>query len=1129
MRLTFTACMRRVLLLIIPLFLCTILFANDSQDGEKITLFEKAVPLKTVFKKITSQTGIKFVYSNRLVDDEQKVDVSVKNASLDEVMQQIFYGRKYELQRTSPKSVVLIVHEKVVSSVTPITAPTNDVAIIDIAGTVSDVTGEKLPGATVLVRGTNKATMTDGEGRFRLAGVFANAKLWVSYTGYEGEEVKLQGQRELNVKLQRGENRLSEVVVAYGTTTQRSNTGAVTVVKGEQIQNLPNRSFDKSLQGLVPGLQITNGTGQPGGGVSSMVQRGVSSGVDPFTNINARNPLIVIDGIPVSQDNFQRVQKAGGTPVTNPLAQINPSDIESISVLRDAAAISLYGSKASNGVILVTTKRGKTGRTTLSLRSQMDVSYLPKRMTRSIPSQAEYLALLYETYRNTNPTLWTDAAIRKDLFNKFPYRVLGSDTSFYPDPAWTDAIFEKGAKTFSNEISLSGGNDKTIYYLNVEYTKQDGIVKNTGFDRKSFRINMENRPFNWLTIGTNTTFSYNVQNVTNLTETESTYGLISTLSPLNPVKLNNGKYAFSYGWGGPVTPITTNPAAKLEYDVTKAISYRGISKLYGEASFLKYFSFKSSVGIDFMLSEFKEKSDPRFRVGTSNVGSIIESDVRRANIIANNILNAKIPITNKHNIDFLLGQEAQIISDKSLAGEVKADSTALPTYDQISSPGYVVSSLSGRSTRQTLLSWFGQINYGYKKKYFISTSIRRDGSSRFGSRELWGTFWSSGASWIVSEEPFLNKSSFFTYLKLRGSVGVSGNSGAVNPSTKFDVLSQGLYADRTAVIMTTFPGNSDIKWERTFSWNAGLDTRFFHDKILLNIDVYNKSTKNLIYQIDLPSVSGYRTVNDNIGDLRNRGIEVSASANIISRPNIRWSLSANWSRNINKLVKAYVPFVALQTGNLVNEVGRNYNSFYLVEWAGVNPDNGKPQWIDSSGKATTVYNSAMKKVVGKPQPDGFGSVISSIGYKNFDLNIQLYYQYGNKVLYEKLMIMMNDGASAFINQSAAAQQYWKKPGDVSDNPRRVLSNTDGGNRASTRYLIDGGYIKLSNVTFTYSLPSKYLSRAGFSMFKIFIQGSNLAIWSPIKDQDPDNVNAIGGISSPYPNSKGFSIGLQSNF
>lgn len=1133
MRLTFTACVRRVILQVVPLFLCTILLANDSQDGEKITLFEKATPLKTVFKKITSQTGIKFVYSNRLVDDEQKVDVSVKNASLEEVLQQVFYGRKFEVQRTSPKSVVLIVHEKNVSSVERSVAPgaNNDVAIIDVTGVVSDDFGVRLPGATVLVKGTNKATMTDSEGRFKLEGIFANASVLFTYTGYEREEIKLTGERELRIRMKASANNLDEtVVVAYGTSTQRTNTGAVTVIKGDQIQTLPNRSFDKSLQGIVPGLQITNGTGQPGGGVSNMVLRGIGTGGIDFSGPTVRNPLIIIDGIPVSQEHTQITIGSDNTAVNNPLAQINPGDIESISVLKDAAAIALYGSKASNGVILVTTKKGRTGKTVFQLRHQTDIASSASR-TKGLNRQ-EYLELVYEGYKNSDPLTWTDAAIRKDLFLKFPNQVIGGDTSFYTEPDWNKELYRRNAATISNQISASGGNERSNYYINIEYTKQDGIVKNTGYDRKSFRINYESQPAKWLKIGTNTALSYNVQNYTNPGEAVSSYAAEYYLSPLNPVRDASGKYILNYTNGGTSgSPALQNPAAVLEYNINKIVSYRGMSNLRGSINFLKRFTFNSLVGIDFMFSEAKEKIDPRFKqFSGTEYGAIREKDTRRANLINTNTL-AYDNAWGKHDINILAGLESQIISERELGGEVRGNANTFYTYEDINSPGYSMYSFSGIATRQTLLSQFGNANYSYNRRYFASASIRRDGSSKFGNDQQWGTYWSVGAGWIPSEESFFEPvKRIIGFFKIRGSLGAAGNSGAISATDKYEILTSGTYRNQTVLIGSSTPGNSNMQWEKTFNWNIGFEGRFLSDRIRITADLYRRKTTNLVYRINLPYSSGYTQVSDNIGDIENTGKEIAIQGDIIRNKSFQWMIAANWSSNNNILVKANVPFASLLSTLLANEVGRNFNSFYLKKWGGVNPENGKPRWVDSTGKLTENYALAKQEFVGKPQPDGFGMISNTFTYKRFSLYCQLYYQYGYYI-YNQVHAgsILTDGLYPYANQTRDALDRWRKPGDIAANPKRVNNAPDRGYNTSTRYLEKGDHIRIQMVQLSFSFPGQLLSRLKLDKAKIYVQGNNLGLLTRYKNGDPDNVRASGNNGSAYPFSKTYSVGLNANF
>lgn len=1131
MRLTFNTCMRRVFLLIVPLFLCTILLANDSQDGEKITLFEKAIPLKTVFKKITSQTGIKFVYSNRLVDDEQKVDVSVKNASLEEVMQQVFFGKKFELQRTTPKSVVIVVHEKTVSmheekgeSVAPAAKKAMESAFFDLSGVVTDTLGGVIPGASVLVRGTNKATATNEKGVFFLEDIKPDMVLLVSSIGFQTRTVRIGNEGNLNIKLSMAVNNLDEAVItAYGSTTQRNNVGAITVVKGADIEALPNRSFDRSLQGLVPGLQITKGTGQPGGGISNMVIRGISSGTDVSFGQTVRNPLIVIDGIPVTQDNFQFAAGSNATPITNPLAQINPSDIETISVLKDAVAIALYGSKASNGVILVTTKSGKSGKTVFGFRHQTDVS--SKLIGKvDVLNQQEYLGLLYETYKNTDPVLWTDQAILADLKTKFPTR---ADGSFYPAPDWYDALYTDHATTIANELSVSGGNEKSNFFLNLEYTKQNGVVKKTGYDRKSLRFNFENRPTSWFKLGINSTFSYNTQDYSNTGEGPGDFAIAKTLSPLNPIRLENGKYQLIYSQGM-VSPLTQNPVAAAEYNINKIVAYRGLSRLFGEARFLEYFTFRSSVGIDFMLAELKEKIDPRFYT-SSLPPKISEKDTRRANLINTNTLQFDKVINDDHVLNLILGQEAQINSDKNLGAGVIGTAETSPFYGQLNSPGYTMSDVTGNSSKQTLLSAFGQVNYAFQNKYFLSSSIRRDGSSKFGEQQQWGTYWSAGGGWVVTGEQFMHDIPWLNYLKIRGSIGAAGSSGAVDAFTRFDKLTLAKYLNET-VVRPQGPGNPIIRWEQTSTWDAGLEAKILKQRISITADIYKRKTRDLIYATTLPSTSGYTLILANIGNMENKGVELSLSADIIRSQAFRWNMNANWSSNKNVLVKANVPLELVSSGILGNEEGRNFNSFYMPVWAGVNPSDGKPQWLDNTGKPTSNYSLAKKEFVGKPQPDGYGAFTNTFSYKGIELSAQFYYQYGLKIYDATLSFpMLSDGRYPYVNQIRQALDYWKKPGDIAANPRRNMNNIDGGTSPSTRFLFEGDYIRLGNVTLAYSLNKKLLDRTRLRSLRVFVQGNNLALLTNYPGPDPDNASVGGATSFGYPNQKSFSIGLNLNF
>jgi TonB-linked SusC/RagA family outer membrane protein len=1092
--------------------------------SQGVTINKTNVPLQTVFSEIEKQSRYQFFYNESLLQKASNVTIDVKNASIEEALSSCFKNQPltYALVDNT-----IIVKRKEGTEAASVISPSET---NPINGKVTGSNGEPVAGATVSVKGTDIAIATDEKGNFVLNDVNINAVLVVSSVAHMPQEIKIGKRTSLAISLKEKVNDLdAALVVAYNTTTQRSNVGAVTVVKGEQIQNLPNRSFDKSLQGLVPGLMITQGTGAPGGGVSNFVLRGISTAADLKSSI-ARNPLIVIDGVPVTQENFQIYKDDIPTPISNPLAQINPSDIESLTVLKDAAAIALYGSRASNGVIVITTKKGRTGKTVFSLRHQTDIS---TRLDGKIDvlNQQEYFELLIESYKNSNPTTYpTDAAVYNALKAQFLTR---ADGHFYPESDWNAVVFNDHAVTLSNNLSMSGGNDRSNFYLNLDYIKQDGIVKKSGFDRKSIRFNFENRPTTWLKLGLNTTFSYNVQNYGGSTR-GSTGPVLVLMSPLNPVYDENGTLVLNFKrGGGPQNPSEfASPVAQAQYNINRNTSYRGLSKIYGEINFLKNFRFTSNLGFDFMLAEAKEKYDPRLydpgNSGFQKTGRIEEQDSRSANLISTNIFRYDKVFGKDHALNVLAGQEAQVITQKALLVGVR--NLALPYYDQINSPGVIGYEYNGYKTKETLLSYFGQANYTFKSRYFLSSSIRTDGSSRFGEDKRYGTYWSTGAGWLVSSEPFMKQSnSWLEYLKIRGSIGAAGNAASINRFTRFDALYNLVYLGGIAVNPQESPGNPDVKWESTFSWDAGLEVHFLKERVKLTADLYQKNTSDLIYRVVLPSYTGYQSVLQNIGEIENKGVEMTFSVDAIRTRNLKLNLFANWSANQNKLVKASSSQVYTGSFLISNQEGENFNSFYLKKWAGVDPTTGKPQWIDSTGKVSTIFTAAKKEFAGKPQPDGFGSFGTTISFKGFEFYAMFYYMYGYQVYNTDDLI--NDGQFPYTNQDKRALDRWRKPGDIAMNPKRVLNNQNnaGTLSPSTRFMFDGDYIRLQNLSLSYDLSAATIERLHLSRLRVFVQGHNIYSWTKYPGYDLGNIDVGGSVGRAYPLQRSFSIGLNANF
>lgn len=1118
--------------------------ARNGELPQDITLSFTDASLDKIFKEIRKQTGYSFVYTESEISRANKVTIQVSNSSLDRVLSLCFHDQP--LTYTIVDKIVVVKPRQERALAVPVvnTVTAGNPKKISMRGRVLNEKGDPLAGATITVRRSDMSTTTDGEGYFSLSEIEEDAVLVVSSVGHVTQQIKLTSNKLniLEVKLPIAIKEEEEVVVAYNKISSRSNTGAVTVVKGEQIQTLPNRSFDKSLQGLVPGLLVTSGDGQPGSPASNFMLRGIATGGQPINGETYRNPLIIIDGVPVSQEpaSFSSLSGVALTSrITNPLAQLNPSDIETVSILKDASAVALYGSKASNGVILVTTKKGKVGKTLFNFRNQTDIASSLAGKVKML-SQEEYLQLLIESYRNTNPDLYpTDASVLTDLYTKFPIIVKSlGDTMFYPKSDWTRALLNKAAITMTNEISMSGGNTNSNFYLNLEYTKQNGVVNETGYDRKSIRFNYEHRPVSWLKLGVNSMLSYNIQDYSNDAIALTT----ESISPLNPIRDINGNYIYNYAWGhgtGSFEFLRPNPVAQMELNINTSTAYRGLSRLFAELKLFKDFSFSSSLGFDFMLNEVKQKNHPL--VSGSGKGEISEQNYRTTGLINTNLLQFNKNWNNTHSLSLLAGQEAQINTNKYTFISIQ-DLSSNPNQDQLL--GGTISNAQGNAAKQTLLSYFGQVNYGFKEKYYLSGSLRSDGSSRFGKNNRFGTYWSVGGGWVLSAEHFLkNTNSWLSYLKLRGSMGPAGNSAAISDRFRYDILEVTRFLNGAVVLPAAgfSPGNPSIQWEQTFTWNAGLEMRVLKDRVSISMDVYNRKTKNLIaYDINTALGTGSSMLTGNVGDIKNYGIELSLAANIIRSNDFQWIVSANWSRNQNKLTKSFYPQSTVVGTNLVNEVGQPYNSFFLKKWGGVNPANGRPMWIDSTGKTTEDWYIAKPEIVGKPQPDGFGSITNSINYRGIGFSFNIYYQYGSQVYFNSNL--QNDGNSygsdPYLNQAKNALDRWRKPGDIAVNPRRLLNGiaitpsgtvTDEGTLPSTRYLYDGDFIRLSNIKLTYSFPKSLIQPLHLSAVTILLQGHNLATWTKYSGQDPENVGPSGFGSILYPQTRSYSIGLNIAF
>ncbi|NII29868.1 SusC/RagA family TonB-linked outer membrane protein [Pseudoflavitalea sp. X16] len=1117
--------LRYALVSVILLFFFSVrVYAGEPRQD--ITLSFREATLDKVFKEIRKQTGYSFVYTETEIQRANKVTIQVSNSSLDHVLSLCF--RNQPLTYTIVEKIVVVKprQEKTIATV-PVSV-TDPVSVLNVKGKVMDEEYKAIPNATIAVKGTNKFTLSDAGGEFSLDQIPSNSLLMISCVGFQRQEVPVKGNPVIRARLKIAVNSLDEtIVLAYRTSTRRNNVGAVSVVKGEEISTLPVRSIDRALQGLVPGLQVTSGNGSPGGMASNITLRGIATGGLGI----ARNPLFVVDGTPVQQEEFGNqngTSMNNNPPPTNPLSQINPEDIESISVLKDAAAISIYGSQASNGVILITTKKGKAGRTRVNFSHQTDLSS-PLKSKREVLNQEQYLGLLYESYKNANAQA-TDQSIFNDLKSKFPYQVMGGDTSFYPAPSWFDALYSDRALGINNNLSISGGNDKTTYYLGLGDVHQKGALRHTTFNRSSLRFNMDAKPANWFRLGLNTSLVYSHQNLGDLgDEITSATGFAYQVSPLLPIRQTNGQYVIRYPLGAGGTTIV-NPVAAMDYNSRTVDGYRAIGNVFGEVKFLQHFTFRSNVGVDFLASKSRMIRDKRVGPSASFTGSVSDIRNERSILLVNNMLNFQKNFGTKHLLSVMAIHEAQIAKSNQLNGGGSGFTSGFAD-NEISSAN--ATSASGDQSKATSVSYLAQLNYEYQNRYLTSVSYRLDGSSRFGSAEPYKSFWSIGAGWIATEEAFLRPANrWLSFLKLRGSVGIAGNSTAIPPITRSNRVSGVTYSNPTAqlgntVLFTT--GNPHVKPESTFNIDLGLETRLFRDRLTFTADVYRRKTYDMVTNLQDVMVSGRQFIYGNLGDLENKGIELSLSGRIIQTQRFSWNLAANWSTNSNKFVKASNP--ESYASKFIYKVGENFESWNLVRWAGVDPEDGAPQWLDIDGKTTKTFSNNDRLIVGKPQPDGFGGVTSMFTYRNFELSAFFYYAYGYQIYNAFLASMLNDGrGQPYGNQSVLALDRWQKPGDVAMNPKRVLNNPARGTSISTRYLVDGDHIRFKNLSLAYNLHESLRNRLKLASARIFVQVNNLGLlWVKGDAIDPDNTGTLGESGSAYPQQRTCTVGLSIGF
>lgn len=1084
--------------------------ANAVFAQTTVTATFKNATLSEVLWEVQRQTDFTFVYSTEEVKNVKVEKLIVNHEKIANVLDKCLKGSG--LTYTVHDGVIAI---KPVSKVEEMAAPQQKTKL---NGTVVDETGEAIIGANVIVKGTTNGCTTDLDGHFTLDVDHLPATLMVSYIGYTRQEIKVTSAKTIKVEMAPDNNLMDEVVITgYGTFKKSAYAGSAASVKGETLKDVPAISFKDLLQGNAPGVQFTSSSGQPGAS-SSLRIRGMGS-------FNASNsPLYVIDGVPMRSGTINTMSSDAGLDI---MSTINSSDIESVTVIKDAAAASLYGSRAANGVVLITTKKGKAGKPSISLKadwgsSDFAMDYRPI-MGGEERRQYIYDGLVAGQIKKGKSEADAMAYADGEIDDYAPVPWCG-----YTD--WDDVLFKKGNHQ-SYEASLSGGTDRFKYYSSLSYLKQDGIAINSGLERISGRLNVDFQATSKLKLGANVLFATVNQDVYSEGTSYSSpfYTSRNAVVPSDPIYNEDGS------WNRDLIRIgDRNPLLSATYDYQREYVTRTFNTIYGEYEFIKDLKFKSTFSYDYVITKGKDWSDPRTSNGDDINGGMSKKYYEYNKMVWANQVSYKTSIARDHHIDALVGYEI----DDQYRDYLSGYATNFATHDknQISN-GMKTESVGGNDTRTRMVSYLTRLNYDYKNKYYLGGSFRTDGSSRFQRDNRWGSFWSISGAWRIIEEEFMSPTKdWLTDLKIRASYGVNGTL----PSDYFGYmglssLTNG-YLEQPGIIQSQLR-NDDLQWETNYNLNLGLDFALWN-RINVTLEYYTRTTKNLLMDRPISMTTGFSSYLMNIGEVKNKGVELEISSTNIQTKDFSWNTTFNISHNKNKIVTLDGMQTEIKSGSQIRKVGKSYRTFYMIEFAGINPETGAPQFytndVDENGNyikdITEEINKAHAIVLDKhAEPNAIGGLSNTLRYKWFDLNFMFSYQFGGYSYDNWAQKTEHGGNDLEANIPSYYKDSWKKPGDVTkyelfyEKPSVAMNKV-----TTTRRLHSTDFIRLKTLTFGFTVPKDWTRKIGIENVRLYASANNLWTWAAYDYYDPEAVSGGTAIWGTPP-LKTVTFGINVNF
>ena len=970
-----------------------------------------------------------------------------------------------------------------------------------ITGKVTDGTDNSpLPGVTVGVKGTNLGTITKPDGSFSLS-IPANAQvLTFTFVGYEKKEMPIPSGNQLLVKLLSDQKSLDEfVVTGYSVKRKRDVSGAVTSVQGKDIENRPVQSFDRAMQGQMAGVQVIANNGIPGGALSVRV-RGLGS-------INAgSDPLYIIDGVQVNSGDNTR-----NFPSSNALAALNPDDIETIDVLKDPASASIYGAQAANGVVIITTKKGKAGKTNVTLGVYTGYSERIKKV--DVLTTQQLIQLAYESRLNRYGKADADSWV-PTLFGTTKYDSL-------PNYDWQNILFRKGIIQ-NYELGINGGNEKTTFYLSGSLNRSEGQVIASDFTRGTMKLNLNHKVNKKLEISSGILLAAYKQNGVNGagTFTNPNRGGILLWPGTGPYNEDGTYNQNLFG------AYYINPLQQANYDSYNARNLKMIGNLGVIYSITNSLTYRGTINAEYGDVKEHRFTDPRTPDGAPS-GRVSDYNSELLNWQTNHTLNFNHVFNDVHKVSALIGTEYRY----NVSRGFNTGGTGVPSYEFSTVGSTAVPTNPGSFYGDwKLLSGFGQLAYTYDDRYTVTGTVRRDGSSRFGKNNRYGTFPSVSLMWRASKEAFLANSNVISDLKFRVSYGQTGNSLIGNyPSRQLFGLG-GTYEGLPGAAPSAL-AVPDLSWESNQSYNFGFDLALLKNRINLTADYFIADRKNLLLTKPLPITSGFGSIQQNVGSLRNQGIEFELKTVNFDAGDFRWETKFNVSSVKNKVTKLLPGQDNIGTAIVI---GRPINSIFTQKWAGINPADGRPMWYDTLGNIT--YQPVARDrayLPGTLDPTWYGGFINEFTYKAFSLRVFLQFSGGNYLLNQDALFSSRAGSTVDRNQYASQWRRWQKPGDITDVFKPYYGGTIPGTSSayslSDRYYEKGDYARIKDITLAYTLPKKVLRQWGLAYARIYATAANFHTWSNYSGYDPELINGTTGDFGIYPQSKQYTVGINVNF